>query len=34
MTQRVEDIGGKLTIESSPVDGTRVDMHLPLRPRT
>ncbi|MCC3779166.1 sensor histidine kinase [Streptomyces sp. UNOB3_S3] len=34
MTQRIEDIGGKLAIESSPVDGTRVDMHLPLRPRT
>ncbi|MFI9203809.1 sensor histidine kinase [Streptomyces sp. NPDC053048] len=34
MAQRMEDIGGRLTIESSPVDGTRVDLHLPLRPRS
>ncbi|MEV4437388.1 ATP-binding protein [Streptomyces sp. NPDC049555] len=33
MQQRVEEIGGRLTVESSPVDGTRVDLHVPLRPR-
>jgi signal transduction histidine kinase len=34
MTDRVEDLGGRLTIASEPASGTCVDVHLPLRPRT
>ncbi|MEV0638642.1 ATP-binding protein [Streptomyces sp. NPDC050619] len=34
MTDRIEDLGGRLTIASDPGSGTRVDVHLPLRPRT
>jgi hypothetical protein len=32
MTDRIEDLGGRLTIASEPASGTRVDVHLPLRP--
>ncbi|MBD0422094.1 histidine kinase [Streptomyces sp. TRM S81-3] len=32
MADRVEDLGGRLTVESTPGEGTRVDVHLPLRP--
>ncbi|MFE7130669.1 sensor histidine kinase [Streptomyces sp. NPDC057638] len=32
MTDRVEDLGGRLTIESAPGQGTRIQAHLPLRP--
>lgn len=33
MTDRIDDLGGRLTIASTPGAGTRVDVHLPLRPR-
>ncbi|MEU7282394.1 ATP-binding protein [Streptomyces sp. NPDC045431] len=33
MADRVEDLGGRLTVESAPGEGTRVGVHLPLRPR-
>lgn len=32
MTERMEDAGGRLTVSSSPVEGTCVEAHLPLRP--
>lgn len=32
MTERMEDIGGRLTVSSSPLEGTHVEAHLPLRP--
>ncbi|GHF75049.1 hypothetical protein GCM10010218_65130 [Streptomyces mashuensis] len=32
MTERIEDIGGRLTLESAPDEGTRVSIHLPLTP--
>ncbi|MER7624998.1 ATP-binding protein [Streptomyces sp. NPDC126503] len=32
MAERMEDAGGRLTVSSSPVDGTHVEAHLPLRP--
>lgn len=34
MTDRIEDLGGRLTITSEPASGTRIDVHLPLLPRT
>ncbi|MCP3822746.1 histidine kinase [Streptomyces sp. A3M-1-3] len=34
MTERMEDIAGQLTVESSPGRGTRVDARLPIRPPT
>ncbi|MFH8729509.1 sensor histidine kinase [Streptomyces termitum] len=33
MAERMEDIGGRLTVSSSPLEGTLVEAHLPLRPR-
>ncbi|MET7718971.1 ATP-binding protein [Streptomyces sp. NPDC005407] len=33
MAERMEDIGGRLTVRSAPLAGTQVEMHLPLRPR-
>ncbi|MFJ8649564.1 sensor histidine kinase [Streptomyces sp. NPDC093546] len=33
MADRVEDLGGRLTVESTPGEGTQVGVHLPLRPR-
>ncbi|WP_244941734.1 sensor histidine kinase [Streptomyces rubrogriseus] len=33
MTDRVDDIGGRLLIASGPTSGTHIDVHLPLRPR-
>ncbi|GGY84646.1 sensor histidine kinase [Streptomyces omiyaensis] len=32
MTERMEDIGGRLTVSSSPLEGTHIEAHLPLRP--
>ncbi|MGA5198192.1 sensor histidine kinase [Streptomyces exfoliatus] len=32
MAERMEDAGGRLTVSSSPVEGTHVEAHLPLRP--
>ncbi|MFG2877688.1 sensor histidine kinase [Streptomyces sp. NPDC048337] len=34
MAERIEDIGGRLTVRSSPLDGTLVEAHLPLQPVT
>lgn len=33
MTDRIEDVGGRLLIVSGPAGGTHIDVHLPLRPR-
>lgn len=33
MAERIEGTGGRLTIESTPAHGTRVDVHMPLRAR-
>uniref|UniRef100_UPI002F917C64 sensor histidine kinase n=1 Tax=Streptomyces exfoliatus TaxID=1905 RepID=UPI002F917C64 len=32
MAERMEDAGGRLTVSSSPAEGTHVEAHLPLRP--
>ncbi|MBB5123133.1 ATP-binding protein [Streptomyces eurocidicus] len=33
MTERIEDIGGRLTLETAPGEGTRVNIHVPLAVR-
>ncbi|MFE0046864.1 sensor histidine kinase [Streptomyces albireticuli] len=34
MTERIEDIGGRLTLETAPGEGTRVNIHVPLAVRS
>ncbi|MBT2387338.1 sensor histidine kinase [Streptomyces sp. ISL-11] len=30
VTERIQDIGGRLTIDAAPLEGTRTDIHIPL----